>query len=69
MDILTEPMVTLGARIPLLHYKWLIAVAWRHDLTTKDGRPNISAAMRKVLAEAFERTEQRHSRETNNDNG
>lgn len=66
MNIMTEPMVTLGVRVPILHYKWLIAFAQRQGLTTMDGRPNISAAMREILAEAFKGARQGRSKEMKN---
>lgn len=67
MSIMTEPMVTLGVRVPILHYEWLIAFARHRGLTTMDGRPNISAAMREILAEAFKGTKQGYSKEMKND--
>ena len=62
----STPMITTAARIPLADYARVVDLAQDRGLVTRSGRPNVSAAIRELVAQALD-TEQEQRRETHND--
>ena len=52
--MIEQPMINIGLRLPLTHYQALVILAKREGLTTKRGKPNVSAAAREALARGLE---------------
>ena len=60
------PMITTAARLPLTDYARVVELAQARGLVTSSGRPNVSAAIRELVAQALD-ADQEERREAHSD--